>query len=169
MAKKDEFDLNALHADLTTKTDVQIKEQLSALQREANELDLEIKREQVAKIRSERASKLSQVQQRNNATKSFLAQREAQQNRCNHRKGGRGAGDVIEGKGNAAEYAVIKHRLPHGAYFVLCLRCSKEWHPDTTRIGGTPETPGYAEALNFPTDNTASGSSTFNFAHTSAA
>jgi hypothetical protein len=171
MAKnKDELDLDALHADLTTKTDAEIRDQLSALQREANELDLEIKRESVAKIRAERANKLQAAQMRASSTKNFLAKREAQQNRCNHRKGGRGAGDVVSGHGNAAEYAVIKHRLPNGKFFVLCQRCGKEWHPGHV-VGGivlAVETPGYAEALNFPTDNTASGSSTFNFAISAA-
>ena len=160
------FDLDALHVELSSKSNQEIQAQLDELKRESDQLDLEIKRESVAKIRAERANKLEASKMRTQSTKNFLAQREASQNRCNHRKGGRGADAIQRGEGQAAEYAVVKHRLPHGKFFVLCLRCAKEWHPGHV-VGGfvlSVATPGYAEALNFPTDNTASGSSTFTFA-----
>jgi hypothetical protein len=162
----DNFDLDQLNEELSTKSNSEIKAQLDELQRESDALDLEIKRESVAKIRAERANKLAAAQMRKNSTLNFLAQREATQSHCNHRKGGRGADAIQRGEGQAAEYAVAKHRLPHGKFMVLCLRCNKEWHPGIVVNGVviSVETPGYAEALNFPTDNTASGSSTFTFA-----
>ena len=164
-SKQDSFDLDALHVELSSKSNQEIQAQIDELKRESDQLDLEIKRESVAKIRAERANKLEASKMRTQSTKNFLAQREGQQSRCNHRKGGRGQEAVINGTGQAAEFAVIKHRLPHGKFMVLCLRCAKEWHPGYI-VGGhviSVETPGYAEALNFPTDNTASGSSTFTF------
>lgn len=159
------FDVNEFEQNLTPQSDAELRSTLAQLEREERELDLEIKRESVAKIRAERANKLQAAQMRTQAAKNFLAQREAIQARCNHRKGGRGHEAVINGTGNAAEFAVIKHRLPNGKFFVLCQRCGKEWHPGHV-VGGivlSVATPGYDEAVNYPTDNTASGSSTFVF------
>lgn len=159
------FDAVEFENELAPKTDAEIRVALSQLEREEKELDLEIKREAVGKIRADRANKLQAAKMRTDAAKNFLAQREGAQGRCNHRKGGRGHEAVINGTGNAAEYAVIKHRLPNGKFFVLCQRCGKEWHPGHV-VGGivlAVETPGYQEAINYPTDNTASGSSTFVF------
>ena len=77
---------------------------------------------------------------------------------------------VIQGEGDDPKYAVIKHRLPYGGVMVLCQRCGKEWHPanpyfvnDFGRVENKPADTGWAEAVRFPTDNTASGSSLFQF------
>ncbi len=73
--------------------------------------------------------------------------------KCNHRKGGRIKLDENTldpdwwAKGTDAMYAVVKHRLPGGDWIVKCLRCMCEWLHDT---------PGYAEALKYPTDNVSS-------------
>jgi len=164
-----EFDntesLDQFSKTLETKTNAQVAEEYATLELEEKRLDLEIKRETVAKIRAQRAAKLDEARAKLLATRQFLAQREANQANCNHRKGGIGAEAVMRGQGTDAMYAVIKHKLPNGRYFVLCQRCGKEWHPGFPLLG-EKETPGYREALNFATDNSPSGSSTFIFERT---
>jgi|ERR1700719_2594273 len=150
---------------LESKTNADVAAELAALEMEEKRLDLEIKREQVSKIRAQRAAKLEEARAKLIATKQFLAQREANQANCNHRKGGIGAEAVMRGQGTDAMYAVFKHKLPCNRYFVLCSRCGKEWHP-AQPLFGIKATPGYDEAIRFPSDNTPSGSSTFMFERT---
>jgi hypothetical protein len=152
---------------IETKTNADILTELSALELEEKALDLEIKRETVAKIRSQRNAKLEEARSKILATMQFLMQRKMNQANCNHRKGGIGAEAVMRGQGSDAMYAVIKHKLPHGKHFVLCQRCGAEWHPPVP-ILGEKGTPGWAEAVNWPTDNSPSGSSTFLFERVTA-
>ena len=166
---KSEFDntetLDQFSKGLETKTNAQLAEDRMVLDREMAELDLEIKREQVAQIKAKRSAKLEEARSKNIAILQFLAQREAVYKNCNHRKGGIGAESVMRGQGTDAMFAVAKHKLPNGRYFVLCMRCGHEWHPGFPLLG-QKETPGYQEALNYPTDNSPSGSSTFLFERT---
>lgn len=159
---KNDETLDQFSKGLEEKTNADVVSELAALEMEEKRLDLEIKREQVAKIRALRSAKLEEARAKLIATKQFLAQREANQKNCNHRKGGIGAEAVMRGQGTDAMYAVFKHKLPNGRYFVLCSRCGKEWHAPfpLLKIKGTP---GYEEAINYPTDNSPSGSSTFLF------
>jgi hypothetical protein len=92
-----------------------------------------------------------------------MAQRNAQQESCNHLKGGTGAEAFLRGMGDSPYFAVIKHKLPSGRSMVLCQRCGKEWHPADKFDSSIKETPGYSQALSWPTNNSASGSSTFLF------
>lgn len=162
-----EFDAVEFQNSLAPKTNADVLAELSALELEEKALDLEIKRETVAKIRSQRAAKQEEARAKIIATLQFLKQREMNQLNCNHRKGGIGAEAVMRGQGSDAMYAVIKHKLPHGKYFVLCQRCGKEWHPPVP-ILGEKGTPGYNDAVNWPTDNSPSGSSTFLYERTGA-
>jgi len=168
---KSEFDntetLDVFSKGLETKTNAQLADDLLALEREEKMLDLEIKRETVAKIRAQRSAKLEEARSKNMAVLQFLAQREAIYKNCNHRKGGIGAEAVMRGQGTDAMFAVVKHKLPNGRYFVLCMRCGHEWHPAFPLLG-QKETPGYQEAINYPTDNSPSSSSTFLFERTDA-
>jgi hypothetical protein len=154
-------------AGIENKTNADILAELSALELEEKALDLEIKRETVAKIRAQRQSKLEETRSKTLATLQFLMQRRMNQENCNHRKGGIGAEAVMRGQGSDAMYSVIKHKLPHGKHFVLCQRCGAEWHPPVP-ILGEPGTPGWKEAVSWPTDNSPSGSSTFLFERISA-
>lgn len=165
-----EFDnpnLKDFTSALENKTNAEVVSELTELELEEKRLDLEIKREQVAKIRSQRAAKLEEARSKLMATRQFLAQREANQENCNHRKGGIGAEAVMRGQGSDSMYAVIKHRLPCNKYFILCQRCGKEWHP-AQPLFGIAATAGYDEALRFVTDNSPSSSSTFTFERTQA-
>ena len=164
-----EFDNDPLKSVLQNKTNADVLAELSALELEEKQLDLEIKRETVSKIRAQRQAKLDEARAKMIATKQFLAQREANQANCNHRKGGRGADAVMRGQGDDSMYSVVKHKLPAGSHFVLCQRCGKEWHPankwniEGGKIVPIPATPGWAEAMQWPTDNSMSASSTFLF------
>src|SRR5437660_1074943 len=111
---------------LDARTNAEVTAELAALELEEKKLDLEIKRETVSKIRAQRAAKLEEARAKLIATKQFLAQREANQANCNHRKGGIGAEAVMRGQGTDAMYAVFKHKLPCNRYCVLCSRCGNE-------------------------------------------
>ena len=155
-------DLSTIVNELDTKTNSQIATELELLAAEEKRLDLEIKREQVASIRAKRNTQLERARSAQIAIKQYMAQRNAQQNSCSHRKGGTGAEAFLRGQGDSPYYAVIKHRLPHGMYMVLCQRCGKEWHPPVPKLG-LEGTPGYEQAITFNTNNSASSSATFLF------
>jgi len=146
-----------------SKTNRELAEETVRLDNEMKALDLELKREQVSKLRSRISQKLENAKSRDLAIKNYLAQRNAQQEQCNHLKGGTGAEAFLRGMGDSPYYAVIKHKLPSGKYMVLCQRCGKEWHPADKFDKSIKETPGYQQTLTWPTNNSASGSSTFLF------
>ena len=132
------------------------KESLLA-QKEA--LELELLREQVETMRANRQRKqLSHAQVENELEIGKRNQRNREAN-CTHRKGGMGL-EGVHGKGNDPQYAVVKHQLPLGDWFIVCQRCGKEWRKSDPDNGGKP-TKGYDDALAFPTDNQPSGSSLF--------
>jgi hypothetical protein len=128
-------------------------------------LDLELKREQVAKLRAQINQKLENARTRDVSIKNYMKQRDMQQENCNHFKGGTGAEAFLAGQGDSPYRSIIKHKLPCNRYFVLCQRCGKEWHPEQ-KLFGIKETPGYQEALTWTTNNVASASSTFLFERT---
>jgi hypothetical protein len=151
------------------KTNQQLQEELAAVDMEMKQLDLELKREQVATNRAKRATQLELARSKRLSTLQFLANREANQKRCNHRKGGRGPDAVMRGIGDDAARCVVHHGLPDGSIMVLCQRCGKEWYPERkwNTEGGVlapiPMTPGWEEAVQWNTDNSPSGSSRFMF------
>jgi hypothetical protein len=153
--------------DLAAQTNAELELRSRALDQEMRELDLVIKRTQVAEIKRKQQMELDRVRTAQQAVNQFLANRRLAQANCNHKKGGVGANAVINGQGQSAMSCVIKHKLPCGKYFVLCQRCGKEWHPELTALqnGGVPRkaTRGYYEALQLQTNNSDSGSSMFTF------
>jgi hypothetical protein len=160
-------EVNQDQNELSTKRNSEIEAELLAISREERELDLEIKKEKVREIRAKKEASRDKVNTQRIAIEQFLIQRKLRQGSCNHRKGGIGAQAVLQGKGQSVMYAVVKHQLPVGKYFILCQRCGKEWHPALTALenAGTPQkaTRGYFEALQYPTNNSESGSSRFDF------
>lgn len=139
----------------------------SDVDNEFNELRKEILRDQVARIRAKRQNDKDQAQTKEQALRYYLAQREAVQKNCNHRKGGEGGPAVVRGEGDDDERCIAKHRLPIGKWMVLCLRCGKEWHDanpynvENGKVKPKPATPGFDEAIRWPTKNKSSLSSTF--------
>ena len=100
------------------------------------------------------------------------------QRNCNHRKGGiiqniKDPASIAAGlsHGNGSQYAVIKHQMINRDIWVRCLRCGKWWKPpcrseynlDRDYWKAMFE---YEEALEFPTNNTMSGSVLCNFYQT---
>jgi hypothetical protein len=117
------------------------------------------------RVSNERA-KAAEFRDKMRVLESMLINKKQREDRCNHHKGGQGAEAVINGQGSSAIYCVIKHFLPNGTAMVICQRCCKEWFaadPFANGGKGTPETPGYQQAVNFVTDNSPSGSSRFIF------
>ena len=91
----------------------------------------------------------------------FKTTQEKKQKECNHLKGG--FCEVKDGKytgviknnehpGFYTDYAVLKHKMPWGDWWIRCLRCGKWWKPQDV---------DYNQALNFPTHNTSSTSIQF--------
>lgn len=191
---EDNLDLNALTPDefinekVAGKSDSEIRVELLKLELEMKKQELELRREQLEDMKLDREyKKFDRIVKEDEAKKiqgirvaqfeanaqkmdsliTFMRNREAQQNHCNHRKGGIDAQALIHGEGTSDKYCVVKHGLPNGNFFVICTRCNKEWHPARPYNveGGVlrplPPTPGWAEAVAFPTDNTASASSRF--------
>lgn len=164
-----------LSAELESKTNAQLEAEVIAADLEMKQLDLEIKRETVQKIKAERQSKREQADSKRIATLQFLASRKANQDRCNHRKGGRGPDAVMRGNGDDASYAIIKHRLPHSEFMALCQRCGKEWHPANkyniengvlrplAATSGPNQMDNWSWAIQANSDNTPSASSDFRF------
>ena len=164
MAEKDNVVVPNV-SELETKTNAELDAASAAVDLELKQLDLELKRDLVAKNRAALEEKRERARSAQIAIKQYLAQREAQQRACNHLKGGTGAEAFLRGMGDSPYYAVIKHKLPCNKYFVLCQRCGKEWHPAQPLFGIT-ETPGYQDAIAYNTNNTASTSTTFQFERT---
>jgi hypothetical protein len=153
---------------MEAKTNAQLADELSALELEEKQLDLEIKRETVSKIRAQRSAQREEARAKSLAVRQFIAQRKAQQDNCNHRKGGIGHESVMRGQGTDAMYAVWKHKQPNGTWLVLCSRCGKEWRGEF-RVQGrlieaaVPSQTEFLQAINFPSDNSPSGSSSFQY------
>ena len=163
-----ESDFDETVNPLATKTNAQLAEELAALELEEKQLDLEIKRETVAKIRAQRQAKLAEANAKSLSLRQFIATRQANWDNCNHRKGGIGHEAVMRGQGTDAMYSVTKHKKPNGTWFVLCNRCGFEAHQEF-RVQGrliepaVPSQAKFLEAINWPTDNSPSGSSSFQF------
>lgn len=196
---EENLDLNALTPDefinekVAGKSDSEVKLELAKLEIEMKKQELELKQQEIEDMKLDREYKkfdrvvreeeariiqgrrVAQLEANHDKMESlltFMRNREAQQNHCNHRKGGIDAQSLIYGEGTSDKYAVIKHGLPNGNFFVICSRCGKEWHParpynvEGGRLRPLPATPGWAEAVAYPTDNTASASSRFVYERT---
>jgi len=98
--------------------------------------------------------------------KQLARNRELNQKRCNHKKGGNGAYGVVAGQGDDNQYAVLKHQMANGDIWVRCLRCAKWWIPPYKEDFETAEgyLGAYAEyraAVEFTTRNVMSKSIPF--------
>ncbi len=151
------------------------------LQKQERQLSIEEKRGTIA----DRVTKQKQkAMDREQQGKVFAAQKredEAKQNQCTHKKGGVVSQrnlQVLSTGGNSPQYAVIKHQMINGDFWVRCLRCGKTWLPpvkdnyffsakgkQVAPIDGTfsqekfdAAVTAYRTAVAFETNNTASGS-----------
>ena len=148
---------------------------LEELEIESKQLELELKKlelqerkanlEDINDRLAERELKRANIRQEaytKGATIESTRKNEAmQQNRCNHHKGGNGAGGVVGGKGDSPDYAVLMHTFANGDTWVRCLRCGKTWKPPVKSDHKTQESYNaalaiYKQAVNFQTKNTPS-------------
>lgn len=127
--------------------------QLDELKAKREILELELLEHQINELQGNKARKKIAHEQVEHDLADAKTREKVRQDRCNHRKGGRDL-DGIHGNGNSADYSVIKHRFANGDIHVFCQRCIKHWEPGT---------PGYAEAVALPTDNTMSEAVQFRF------
>lgn len=166
--------------DYSDKTNAQLLDEVAAIELEMKQLTLIKMRDDVAKIKAKAAHDFEIASAKRLATLQFLAARKANQDRCNHRKGGRGPDAIMRGQGDDASYAIIKHRLPHREFMALCQRCGKEWMPPNKwnveggvlkpllATHGPNPMDNWEWAVNINTDNTPSASSDFSFAKVDA-
>ena len=151
------------------------------LQKQERELSIEEKRGTIADRVTKQKQKLMDREQQG---KVFAAQKredEAKQSACTHKKGGVVSQrnlQVLSTGGNSPQYAVIKHQMINGDFWVRCLRCGKTWLPpvkdnyyfnakgkQVAPVDGTfsqekfeAAASAYRTAVAFETNNTASGS-----------
>jgi hypothetical protein len=134
---------------------------------------------------AEREVKELQKKQDREAQGRTFAQKDAdeaaKQKVCTHKKGGVVTPRdmrVLSTGGNGQQYAIIKHQMINGDFWVRCLRCGKTWCPPSKskfyfdkRGKAVPEHMGefgaekfkdavteYTRAVNFETNNSPSGS-----------
>lgn len=138
---------------------------LEKLEKEANIQDLT---ERLAERQMKREDK-SQKSRTNGDTIAVENRIKAQKQRqCNHRKGGDGQNAYVNGQGNSPQYAVMKHKVCNGDFWIRCMRCGKCWKPPVEedykdREAFLDAKVEYTTALNFSTLNVASSSYTFGF------
>lgn len=138
---------------------------LEKLEKEANIQDLT---ERLAERQMKREDR-SQKSRTNGDTLRIENQIKAnKQRQCNHRKGGDGQNAYVNGQGNSPQYAVMKHKVCNGDFWIRCMRCGKCWKPPIEedyikREDYLDAYTDYKAALNFSTLNVASTSYTFGF------
>ena len=102
------------------------------LQKQERELSIEEKRGTIADRVTKQKQKLMDREQQG---KVFAAQKredDAKHSACTHKKGGVVSQrnlQVLSTGGNSPQYAVIKHQMINGDFWVRCLRCGKTWLP----------------------------------------
>jgi hypothetical protein len=102
------------------------------LQKQERELSIQEKRGTI----NDRLNKQKQKEMdREQSGRVFAAQKRedaAKQAACTHKKGGTVSQrnlQVLSTGGNSTQYAVIKHQMITGDFWVRCLRCGKTWLP----------------------------------------
>lgn len=143
---------------------------LAVLEKKANLEDLQ---ERLAERQLKRET-IRQASLTNGATLKALAEDDRKvQKRCNHKKGGNGAGGIVGGTGDSPDYALQPHTMMNGDMWIRCLRCGKTWKPPVKEHFETVEE--YVKALTeyeaaklYPTKNTASGACQVRFSDNGA-
>jgi hypothetical protein len=154
---------------------------MRALELEAKQLELLDLRDRTNDRKNKREDKLQKSRANGQTLEILKENNKANQDRCNHRKGGNGVEGIIFGRGDDPQFAVLKHQFHTGDIWVRCLRCRKTWKPPVKdqfffNAKGRVVAPQdgkfsqeafdraekeYKEALIFPTRNTMSTSHQF--------
>jgi hypothetical protein len=142
----------------------------AAVMSELENLQLEEARERVLQMRQQRESRVRRIAARTSDIQRSEQRQKYKQENCWHKKGGQGVENLARGRDHY--YAVIKHQLCHGPIIAICQRCGKVWEPppqELNKRSATPEQKAeykllyieYMAAIEFPTDNTMSGTQLF--------
>jgi hypothetical protein len=137
---------------------------------ELAELQLEESRFRVQQLRGQADMKRVRSQSIESSLRNAARSDAHRHASCLHKKGGMGVENML--RGNDSHYSVIKNQRSDGVIVVICQRCDNLWEPPDpalNRRGATVEDrrlyarllKEYQEAVNFPTDNTMSGSQLF--------
>lgn len=137
------------------------------------EADLEFKRLQIADLTERNQSaadakeaRRMKLRKQEADVKENERQRLIREANCTHKKGGRNRSGLDRGN-DTSNYAVITNTYPAGDVQAMCQRCGKIWvNPPITLKRSDPEKYDrdlreYRRALEFPTDNTPSGTQLF--------
>lgn len=155
-----------------------IDEEMRQLELEEKRLSLIVLRETVEASRSKQFMLRQAIERQIATIKANKGRREAEQNACSHKKGGRGAESILNG--NAAEYSIAVQTEPWGETYCICMRCLKEWRRPLAVLMLTNQNAflaakkkdprgykaalmAYEQAIRMTTDNTPSGSTLFRF------
>jgi hypothetical protein len=135
---------------------------------EARRAQLEDHKENKFRREMERENKSMDSKTKGLALRQVADAERQVQKRCNHKKGGNGLQGILGGRGDAGQYAVIKHTMSNGDMWVRCLRCGKTWKPPLERSFKNPSDfikaeAEYKIAIDFQTLNSPSSSAQFNF------
>jgi hypothetical protein len=150
---------------------------IEQLEIEERKYRLQLLKEQVAKIQTEKDTNA-----RNRKAQADTEERNRKnvamdQARCKHKKGGRDVSGIFDG--NSENYAVMKHTEPWGETYIKCQRCGKEvrdpffmmrkLNPEKVIAFKKKNPARYLRAMkeyrrwaSLPTDNSPSGSQIFN-------
>jgi hypothetical protein len=105
---------------------------------DARRAQLEDHKENKFKREMDRENKSMDGKTKGLALRQIAADRAQVQKRCNHRKGGQGMQGLMQGRGDAGQYSVLKHTMSNGDMWVRCLRCGKTWKPPLERSFKNP-------------------------------
>lgn len=135
---------------------------------DARKAQLEDHKENKFKREMERENKSMDSKTKGLALRQVADAERQVQKRCNHKKGGNGLQGILGGRGDAGQYAVLKHTMSNGDMWVRCLRCGKTWKPPLERSYKNPADfikaeAEYKIAVDFQTLNSPSSSAQFNF------
>ena len=151
------------------------------LQKRERELNLEDLRGRLGDRETKAKQKKMDREQQGRTFQQQKASDDAKQNVCTHKKGGvvsQRDMHVLHTGGNGLQFAVIKHQMINGDFWVRCLRCGKTWLPPVKEnyyfnakgkqvapVDGTFDEVKFKEAdieykkaVNFETNNSPSGS-----------
>lgn len=145
---------------------LEVEEKLLSIER--SKADLEDYKERRDERNMKKENKSMDASTKGQSLKSLAEADRQVQRRCNHKKGGNGLQGVVGGRGDASQYAVIKHTFCHNDTWVRCLRCGKTWKPPLERSFKTKDefyvaVAEYKMALDFQTHNSPSSSNLFGF------
>ncbi len=157
-------------ADENTLTTDEIERKAAFRRSDKEEADDQDIRERLADRQAKRSMRFDGFKSKGRELDKMKRDHKQMQDRCSHRKGGRGL-ESLQNGGTGQDFAVIRHLLPTNEIWQRCQRCGKTWRPPnqldydmTTESGKAAfdlDLRVYRDALSWPTDNIMSTGITF--------